>query len=132
RLVDLDLPGDRDRDHDPRRQLPRRLGRRQLDRRARRGGARAARRRERHAVTEPLLEVRDLRIAFRAGRRSLEAVHGVGFDLAPAETLALVGESGCGKTVTALSLLRLLPTPPALVSGSVRFEGREVLDMSER
>src|SRR4051812_42032240 len=81
---------------------------------------------------EPLLEVRDLRIAFRAGRRTLEAVHGVSFDLAPAETLAIVGESGSGKSVTALSLLRLLPSPPAVVSGSVRFEGREVLELPEK
>jgi peptide/nickel transport system ATP-binding protein len=74
-----------------------------------------------------LLEVRDLRVSFGAH----EAVRGLSFDVAQGETLALVGESGCGKSATALSLMRLVPTP-GRVSGSLRFAGRELHDLSER
>jgi peptide/nickel transport system ATP-binding protein len=72
-----------------------------------------------------LLEVRDLRVSFGAH----DAVRGLNFDVAQGETLALVGESGCGKSATALSLMRLLPTP-GRVTGSLRFDGRELLDLS--
>ncbi|WP_074772618.1 ABC transporter ATP-binding protein [Paraburkholderia fungorum] len=72
-----------------------------------------------------LLEVRDLRVSFGAH----EAVRGISFDIAQGETLALVGESGCGKSATALSLMRLVPTP-GRVTGSLRFDGRELLDLS--
>jgi len=72
-----------------------------------------------------LLEVRDLRVSFGAH----EAVRGIGFEVARGETLALVGESGCGKSATALSLMRLVPSP-GRVSGSVRFDGRDLLDLS--
>ena len=75
---------------------------------------------------EPLLAVDDLRVSF-AGR---EVVHGAAFTLAAGEKLALVGESGSGKTVTALSLLRLVPN--ALVTGSARFDGRDLLQLPER
>jgi len=74
-----------------------------------------------------LLEVRDLRISFGAH----EAVRGLSFDIAQGETLALVGESGCGKSATALSLMRLVPTP-GRVTGSLRFDGRELLDLPPR
>ncbi|MFM0033643.1 ABC transporter ATP-binding protein [Paraburkholderia strydomiana] len=82
-----------------------------------------------HEVTRSanLLEVRDLRVSFGAH----EAVRGLNFDVAQGETLALVGESGCGKSATALSLMRLVPVP-GRVSGSLRFDGRELLDLSER
>ena len=61
-----------------------------------------------------LLEVEDLSVAFtRRGRRDVRAVDGVSFSVAAGETLGLVGESGCGKSVTALSIMRLLPDPPA-------------------
>ncbi|KAF1052281.1 MAG: putative ABC transporter ATP-binding protein [Burkholderia gladioli] len=66
-----------------------------------------------------LLEVRDLRVNF--GEH--EAVRGIDFEIREGETLALVGESGCGKSATAMSLMRLLPDT-ARVSGSVRFDGR--------
>ncbi|ABE36068.1 nickel import ATP-binding protein NikE [Paraburkholderia xenovorans LB400] len=72
-----------------------------------------------------LLEVRDLRVSFGAH----EAVRGLNFEVAQGETLALVGESGCGKSATALSLMRLVPAP-AQVTGSVCFDGRELLDLS--
>jgi len=76
----------------------------------------------------PLLTVRDLAVEFRAAGTVVPAVRGVSFDLAKGETLALVGESGSGKSVTALSLLQLLPYPPAHhPSGSIRFNGIELL-----
>ncbi|RQS62615.1 ABC transporter ATP-binding protein [Burkholderia sp. Bp8963] len=69
-----------------------------------------------------LLEVRDLRVGFGTH----EAVRGVSFDIAAGETLALVGESGCGKSATALSLMRLVPEP-GRVTGSIRFDGHDLL-----
>jgi peptide/nickel transport system ATP-binding protein len=76
--------------------------------------------------TSPLLEVRDLTVNFVGERGRVRAVAGVSFDLAPGETLGLVGESGCGKTVTAMSLLRLLQSPPAEVTGAIRFQGEDL------
>ena len=82
--------------------------------------------------TVPLLEVRDLRIQFDGPEGVARAVDGVSFALARGETLALVGESGCGKSVTALSLLRLVDHPGRIVAGSsIRYEGRELLALAE-
>jgi peptide/nickel transport system ATP-binding protein len=78
-----------------------------------------------------VLSVEDLTVAFRTPTGPLHAVRGISFTLAEAETLAIVGESGCGKSVTALSLLRLLPSPPAEVSGAVRFEGADLMTLPE-
>ncbi len=76
----------------------------------------------------PLLSVSDLRVNFTTPSGPLEAVRGVSFELNRGETLAIVGESGSGKTVTALSVLQLLPYPAAWhPSGSVRFDGRELV-----
>src|ERR1700747_105370 len=84
-------------------------------------------------MTEPLLSVRDLSIAFRSGGRETLAVDRISFDIAKGETLALVGESGSGKSVTALSILRLLPYPAARhPSGAIHFKGRDLLSFSER
>ncbi|HSM08783.1 MAG TPA: ABC transporter ATP-binding protein [Gemmatimonadota bacterium] len=82
----------------------------------------------------PLLEVANLRTVFRTDRGVVEAVRGVSFSLNAGETLGLVGESGCGKSVTAMSITRLLREPPAeiLAGSSVRFRGEEVLDASPR
>ncbi|MFZ2015082.1 MAG: ATP-binding cassette domain-containing protein, partial [Nocardioides sp.] len=74
----------------------------------------------------PLLEVKDLTVNFTGARGHVRAVAGVSFDLAPGETLGLVGESGCGKTVTAMSILRLLQAPPAAVTGEIRFQGEDL------
>jgi len=74
----------------------------------------------------PLLEVHDLTVNFAGARGKVRAVAGVSFELAPGETLGLVGESGCGKTVTAMSILRLLPMPPAAVTGEIRFQGEDL------
>ena len=76
----------------------------------------------------PVLSVRDLRTWFRVDDRVARAVDGVSFDVRPGETLGLVGESGCGKTVTALSLLGLLPPNARVEAGSsILFEGKEEL-----
>ncbi len=79
-----------------------------------------------------LLEVRDLATWFKTDDGVVKAVDGVSFTLRPGETLGLVGESGCGKSVTNLSVMRLVPSPPGrIVRGSVLFQGQEVLSMSE-
>jgi microcin C transport system ATP-binding protein len=83
-------------------------------------------------VTEPLLAIQDLSVAFGLGERQVLAVDRVSFDIAKGETLALVGESGSGKSVTALSVMKLLPYPPAHhPSGTIRFKGQELLTMPE-
>jgi microcin C transport system ATP-binding protein len=80
-----------------------------------------------------LLSVRDLSVTFSAGARKVEAVRGVSFDLRKGETLALVGESGSGKSVTALSILQLLPYPAAEhgPGSSIRFDGQELVGAPE-
>jgi oligopeptide/dipeptide ABC transporter ATP-binding protein len=79
-----------------------------------------------------LLEVRDLSVSFRTETGRVRALFGVSFSLLPGETLGLVGESGCGKTVTALSLLKLLPSPPAIIEkGTVFFRGRDLIPLPE-
>jgi microcin C transport system ATP-binding protein len=82
--------------------------------------------------SELLLSIRDLSVAFRQGERELLAVDRVSFDIKPGETVALVGESGSGKSVTALSILKLLPGSARHPSGSIRFKGRELMQLSER
>jgi microcin C transport system ATP-binding protein len=80
----------------------------------------------------PLLEVKDLSVQFRAGNAVFDAVKGVSFHINRGETLALVGESGSGKSVTALSVLQLLPYPAARhPSGSIKFKGEELMGAPE-
>jgi oligopeptide transport system ATP-binding protein len=77
-----------------------------------------------------LLDVRDLRTRFHTADGTVRAVNGVSFSLEEGETLAIVGESGCGKTVTALSIVGLIPRPPGeIVSGQVFFQGRDLLSI---
>jgi peptide/nickel transport system permease protein len=77
-----------------------------------------------------LLEVRDLSVEFETDAGRVRVVDGVSFDVAAGKILGLVGESGSGKTVSSLAVLRLLPSPPAhIVGGSIRFSGRDLLDM---
>ena len=79
-----------------------------------------------------LLEVKDLRTHFFTQEGVVKAVDGVSYDLQEGETLGLVGESGCGKSVSALSLMRLVQDPPGrIVGGQVLFEGRDLLEISE-
>ncbi len=85
------------------------------------------------APSAPLLEVSDLAVSFTTDEGVLPAVGGVSFVVEEGKTLSLVGESGCGKSVTSLAILRLLPEPQArIVRGSVRFRGRELLSLSDR
>ena len=85
------------------------------------------------ASVEPLLSVRDLRTEIDSEEGVIHAVNGVGFDLYPGEVLAIVGESGCGKTMAALSVLGLLPRGSGrVVAGEVRLEGEDLLAASPR
>src|SRR4051812_35479689 len=80
----------------------------------------------------PLLEVEDLKTYFYTRDGIVRAVDGVSFVVYPGETLAVVGESGCGKSVTSLSILRLIASPPGkIVNGRLMFEGRDLLALSE-
>jgi peptide/nickel transport system ATP-binding protein len=80
----------------------------------------------------PLLSVEDLRVRFtRRGRRPVHAVDGISLQVEPGQTIGVVGESGCGKSVTSLAILGLLPKRGTEVSGSVRFAGRELFKLSD-
>jgi peptide/nickel transport system ATP-binding protein len=82
--------------------------------------------------TAPLLAIDNLRTHFFVREGVVRAVDGVSFSINPGETLAVVGESGCGKSVTALSVLRLVPDPPGrIISGAIRFKGVDLLTRSE-
>ena len=79
-----------------------------------------------------LLEVRDLRTRFRTPEGTVYAVNGINFQISEGETLAVVGESGCGKSVTMLSIMRLIPIPPGIIaSGSALYNNRDLLKISD-
>jgi len=81
---------------------------------------------------KPILEVKDLRTRFHIAEGTVYAVNGVSFHLDHGETIALVGESGCGKSVTMMSIMGLIPIPPGeIVSGQAFYEGRDLLKLSE-
>jgi oligopeptide/dipeptide ABC transporter ATP-binding protein len=82
-------------------------------------------------MTEPLLSVEDLEVRFWTGRGIIHAVNGVSFDIAPGETLGIVGESGCGKSVTSLALLGILARAGRVTNGTARFEGRNLIGLSD-
>src|SRR5262245_37699608 len=80
----------------------------------------------------PLLEVRDLQTHFFTQDGVVKAVDGVSFYVDRGETLGIVGESGCGKSVTSLSIMRLIPNPPGkIVGGSIMFDGEDLVQASE-
>src|SRR6185295_7262512 len=78
----------------------------------------------------PLIEVRDLGVRLNTSRGPAQAVRGVSFSLKRGETLGLVGESGCGKSVTAMSLMGLLPDS-AVVTGSIKLDGGELAGLAD-
>jgi len=83
-------------------------------------------------MTEPLLSLRHLVTAFETDEGYLRAVDDVSFDVLPGRTLGIVGESGCGKSVTSLSIMRLIPSPPGFIEGGeALFEGRDLLQLPE-
>ncbi|MCO4862530.1 ABC transporter ATP-binding protein [Cupriavidus sp. WGlv3] len=84
------------------------------------------------ATGEPLLEVENLHTHFDTLTGPARSVNGVSYTVRAGQTLGVVGESGCGKSVTALSIMRLLPTPPARIRGAVRLRGTDLLQLSER
>ena len=81
---------------------------------------------------EYLLEIRDLRTYFHTDDGVAKAVDGVNYSIKPGETLGVVGESGCGKSVTAMSVMRLIPMPPGeIAGGEILFHGKDLLKLSE-
>jgi oligopeptide/dipeptide ABC transporter ATP-binding protein len=81
---------------------------------------------------DPLLAVDGLRVEFWTARGTIYAVNGISFSIRQGETLGIVGESGCGKSVTSLALLGILPRAGRAVAGTARFEGRDLLQLSDR
>ena len=79
-----------------------------------------------------LLAVRDLSVSFKTYDGVVGAVQGISFDLDEGQTLGIVGESGCGKSVCTMALMRLLPVPPARIEGSILFDGEDVLSLPKR
>ncbi len=82
-------------------------------------------------MNEPLLSVEDLEVRFWTSRGIIHAVNGISFDVAPGETLGIVGESGCGKSVTSLAILGILPRAGRVTAGSARYQGRDLVGLSD-
>ena len=81
---------------------------------------------------QPLLEIRDLRVSFPVGKDIVRAVNGVSLSLDKGESIGIVGESGCGKSVTFSGVMRLLKAPPAVIEGEVFMGGRDLMSLSEK
>ena len=84
------------------------------------------------SLAKPLLEVKDLSTSFFTDKGEVRAVEQVNFTLQPGHTLALVGESGCGKSVTALSIMQLVDPPGRVVGGNIFFKGQDILRLSNK
>ena len=84
-------------------------------------------------MSEPILEVKDLTVEYTSGKSIVQAVNGLSFSLEKGEALGLVGETGAGKTTTALSIMRLITSPPGRIkNGEILFEGRNLLELSDK
>ena len=83
-------------------------------------------------MTDPLLSIQDLHLVFDTTRGQLKALNGISFDVRSGEIFGVVGETGCGKTVTGLSVLRLLPQTATIPQGRILFRGQDLLSLSER
>ena len=81
-------------------------------------------------MADPILEIQDLRTYYHDGKTVLKAVDGVSLRLERGSVLGLVGESGCGKSTVAMSILNLIPHPGNIESGRILFEGKDILKMS--
>ena len=79
-----------------------------------------------------VLEVKDLVTTFRIGKKEYEVLRGISFDINENETVCMVGESGCGKSVTTLSVMDLLPNNGRVVSGSIKLNGQELTELSAK
>ena len=83
-------------------------------------------------MTDPIIEVKNLKTYFKTDDGTAKAVNDVSFNVYPGETLGIVGESGCGKSVTALSIMRLIQTPPGLFAGGeILFHGEDILKLPD-
>lgn len=83
-------------------------------------------------MDEPILSIKDLVVEFKTEKGLIRALDGISFDVFPGEPVGIVGESGCGKSVTALSILKLVPSPPGrIASGSIQLDGLDVVATSE-
>lgn len=84
-------------------------------------------------MAEPLLAIRDLKTYFKSKEAEIRAVDGIDLDVYPRQIVCIVGESGCGKSITSLSIMRLVPKPHGkIVAGEIRFNGQDLLELSER
>jgi peptide/nickel transport system ATP-binding protein len=84
-------------------------------------------------IKQPILKVRDLVVEFKTEKGVIRAVDGISFDVLPGEPVGIVGESGCGKSVTALSILRLIPDPPGrIANGSIELDGVDIVGLSKQ
>ena len=81
---------------------------------------------------DPILEVRDLELWFRTDYGKVKILNKLSFDIKESETLGIVGESGCGKSMTSLCIMQLLNCPPAIIKGSIRLKGRELLGLKDK
>ena len=81
---------------------------------------------------KPIIQVKDLKLWMRNDFGAVQILNGIDFEIHPGETLGIVGESGCGKSMTSLSMMRLLMTPPAKYEGEIIFRGQNLLELSQK